>query len=316
LDGTDQPLDVTAAKRRIRRAFDRASPSYDAAAVLQTRMRDLLLERLDLTDLAPRVVLDAGAGTGHAARALQRRYPRAQVIALDFSLGMLRSAGRQRAWLRPFARLCADADRLPLADGSVDLVISNCMLPWCDLDAVLGECRRVLAPRGLLSFTTFGPDTLRELRAAAERAAERRPAVAVAGDGAPGYSASGDPQFIDMHDVGDALVRAGFAAPVLDVDRYTLQYATLARLIDDLKATGQRAAAAPHRKGLAGRAAFNALEAAYETFRTDGHLPATYEVVFGQAWTPLDAPRRAAGDGAALVSLEDVRRQLADRRKP
>ncbi len=278
----------------VRRSFDRASLGYDAAAVLQAEVRDVLLDRLALTELAPRVAVDVGAGTGHASRALKRRYPAAHVIALDFSAGMLRAAGRQRAWLKPFSRVCAAAERLPLADSSVDLIVSNFMLQWTDLDAVLEEFRRVLAPRGLLSFTTLGPDSLRELRNAwAQVDAHTRVG-----------------QFMDMHDVGDALVRAGFAAPVLDVDRYTLFYDDVRRLAADLKAIGARNATAGRPKGLTTPRKFAAMQAAYERHREAGRLPATYEVVFGQAWAPLSAaaPRREGTD--THVSLDDLKRQL------
>ena len=282
----------------VRRSFDRASASYDAAAVLQSEVRKLLLDRLDLTDLSPRVAVDAGAGTGHASRALKLRYPDAQVIALDASLGMLRTAGRQRSWLRPFARVCADAERMPLPDGSVDLILSNFMMQWNDLDAVLAEFRRVLAPRGFLSFTTFGPDTLRELRAAWLQVDSHARVI----------------QFIDMHDIGDALVRAGFAAPVLDVDRYTLSYADVRGLAADLKAIGAHNAAAGRPKGLTTPRKFAAMRAAYEAHRQDGRLPATYEVVFGQAWTPAVASRPTAED--VHVSLDDLKRQVRARRAP
>jgi malonyl-CoA O-methyltransferase len=284
---------------RVRRAFDRAATNYDAAAVLHAEVRDNLLERLDLMALAPRVVVDAGAGTGHASRALKRRYPKALVIALDFSPCMLQAAGRQQSWLRRFARLCADAERLPLADGSVDLILSNLMLQWCNPDPVFAEFRRVLAPHGLLSFTTLGPDTLRELRSA-WREVDSRTHVH---------------QFIDMHDVGDALVRGGFAAPVLDVERYTLTYLDVRRVAADLKATGAHNATSGRARGLTGRRQFAALQSAYERFRQDGRLPATYEVVFGHAWTPGGAAPRSSQD-SSTVSLEDIKRQLRERRRP
>jgi malonyl-CoA O-methyltransferase len=288
-------------KAWVRRSFDRASATYDAAAVLQAEVRELLLSRLDLTDLAPRVVIDIGTGTGHAGRALKRRYPGARVVAVDSSFGMLRAARRHQSWLRPVAMLCADAERLPLPDGSVDLVLSNFLLEWSDPDAVFAECRRVLAPRGLLSFTTLGPDTLQELRAAWATAAAPR-----------GRFGTRVNRFIDMHDLGDALVRAGFAAPVLDVERYTLRYADVRRLAADLKALGARNATAGRPRGLTGPRMFAAMQAAYETYRTDGRLPATYEVVFGQAWTPSAQPAR---DGSAQVSLDEMRRQLKARRE-
>jgi len=285
---------------RVRRAFDRAAGTYDAAAVLQAQVRDDLLSRLDLMALAPRVVLDAGAGTGHGARALIRRYPKSLVIALDSSRGMLRAAGHQQPWLRRFSRVCADAVLLPLADGSVDLILSNLMLQWCEPDPVFAEFRRVLAPRGLLSFTTLGPDTLREFRSAWS-AVDSRTHVN---------------QFIDMHDIGDALVRGGFAAPVLDVERYTLTYPDVRRVAADLKATGARNATMGRARGLTGRAQFAALEAAYESFRHEGRLPATYEVVFGSAWTPGGGGARRGDQDGQSVSLEEIKRQLRARRRP
>ena len=294
MSGVVYPLDKT----WLRRSFDRASGSYDDAAVLQAEVRAVLLERLELTDLSPGRVLDAGAGTGHAASALKRRYADAHIIALDSSLGMLRVAAGRQSWFRPFTRLCADAEQLPLPDGSVDLIVSNFMLQWSDPDAVFAEFRRVLAPRGFLSFTTLGPDTLRELRAAWLQA----------GGGAGDRVIA----FIDMHDLGDALVRAGFAAPVLDVERYILKYADVHRLAQDLKATGARNPLAGRPKGLTGPRRFAAMQAAYERLRSDGRLPATYEVIFGQAWAPASAQRPSA-DGSQ-VSLDDMKRQLRNRR--
>lgn len=282
---------------RVRRAFDRAAATYDGAAVLHTEVRGNLLARLDWVTLTPRVVLDAGAGTGHAALALKRRYPKALVIALDASPAMLQAAGRRRSWLRRFERLCADAARLPVASASVDLIVSNLMLQWCDPDAVFAEFRRVLAPRGLLCFTTLGPDTLRELRLAWQDVDSRTHVN----------------QFIDMHDIGDALVRGGFAAPVLDVERYTLNYVDVRRVAADLKATGAHNATMGRPRGLTGRRGFAALTASYEAFRQDGRLPATYEVVFGHAWTPDAAPPGMFADGSA-ISLDEVRRQLRARR--
>src|SRR5271163_121494 len=213
--------------RRVRRSFDRAAKTYDAAAVLHAEVRENLLQRLQLVTLVPGVVLDAGAGTGFGSRALKRLYPKALVVGLDSSLQMLKVAAKQQSWLRPFDRVCGDAQALPLAEGSVDLLVSNLMLQWCDPDAVFAEFRRVLKPQGLLTFSAFGPDTLRELRSA----------------WAEVDSHSHVHQFIDMHDLGDALIRSGFASPVLDVERLTLKYLDVRAVAADLKATGARNAA-------------------------------------------------------------------------
>jgi malonyl-CoA O-methyltransferase len=282
--------------RWVQRSFDRAADGYDSAAVLHTEVRKGLLERLELMAISPRVILDAGAGTGHASRALKNRHRKALVIALDFSAQMLRIAARQQSWLRRFSRLCADAQSLPLADGSVDLIVSNLMLQWCDPDSVLAEFRRVLAPQGLLCFSTLGPDTLRELRGAWAQA----------------DASSHVHAFLDMHDVGDAVVRAGLASPVLDVERFTLSYRDFRGVAADLRATGARNATVSRQKGLSSPRKFAAMQAAYERFRQDGRLPATYEVVFAHAWAPAARTQRRPDDAA--VPLDEMKRQLKLRR--
>jgi malonyl-CoA O-methyltransferase len=177
---------------------------------------------------------------------------------------------------------------MPLADASVDLIFSNLMLQWCDVpDMALREFQRVLKPRGLLTFSTFGPDTLMELRAA-WAAADQRSHVS---------------RFIDMHDLGDALVRARLAEPVLDVERFTLTYDTAVALMRDLKAIGAQNATAGRAAGLTGRATFATVTQAYERFRVDGRLPATYEVVLGQAWGAI--PR----DGEVRIPLSQISRR-------
>jgi malonyl-CoA O-methyltransferase len=281
--------------RRVRAAFDAAAADYDAVAVVQAEVRARLLERLELFKLAPRRILDAGCGTGHGTRALLRHYRRAGIVALDLAPGMLAQARRQRPWLRRLDPLCADAAAIPLADASVDLVFSNLMLQWCnEPDGVFREFRRVLRPGGLLLFTTFGPDTLRELRAAWS-----------AGDGHTHVS-----RFIDMHDLGDALVRAGLADPVMDAEHLTLTYADLRSLMRDLKTMGAGNATAGRNRGLTGRQRLAAAEAHYETLRRDGRLPATWEVVYGHAWAPAaGTPMGPGPDGAVTVPLAEIGRR-------
>ena len=286
------PFDIDVA--RVRRSFGRAARDYDAAAVLQARVRNELLERLDVVRLEPSVVLDLGAGTGHASIALKRRYRTSQVVALDLADGMLREAGRRQTLLRRFRRVCATAGALPLRDASVDLIFSNLMLQWCqDPDTVFRECRRVLKPGGLLTFTTFGPDTLVELRRAW-----------AAADGHTHVN-----RFIDMHDLGDALVRSGFAEPVLDVERFTLTYAEVRDLMRDLKAIGAHNATAGRPRGLTGKGDLARMTTAYETFRRDGRLPATHEVTYGQAWRPVDTLRGTRVPGEVAVPIGQIGRR-------
>jgi malonyl-CoA O-methyltransferase len=283
------PFDLDPA--RVRRSFDRASAHYDRAAVLQAQIREQLLQRLELVRLRPQVVVDAGSGTGHASLALKRRYPQACVVALDLSTQMLRESKRRQRWFRRFERVGGDAGRMPFADGSVDLIFSNLMLQWCNLDAAFGEVRRVLKPHGLFTFTTFGPDTLVELRRAWSSV-----------DGQVHVN-----QFLDMHDIGDALVRAGLAEPVLDVERYTLTYPDALALMRDLKAIGAHNVAAGRPAGLTGRGRLARMCAAYEAYRRDGRLPATYEAVFGQAWgRPASAAR--GREGETVIPIGSIRR--------
>jgi malonyl-CoA O-methyltransferase len=269
--------------RRVGRSFSAAAGRYDESARLQRDVRNELLERLDLLRIRPARVLDLGAGTGQAARALATRYPEAAVLALDLAPGMLSAAGGRHDEL-PFMRLASDAGALPLADASFDMVVSSLMLQWCnDPDLVFRECRRVLRPGGVLHLATLGPDTLVELRRAWSAADVRHAHVS---------------RFIDMHDLGEAMVRAGFAEPVLDVERHVLHYRDARDLMRDLKAIGAGNAAVGRPRGLTGRAALGRMLQAYERHRADGQLPATYEVVYAQAWAPerARAPRDPRGE--------------------
>jgi malonyl-CoA O-methyltransferase len=277
--------------RAVRRSFDRASGTYDAAAVVQAEIRSRLLERLDVVRLDPAAVLDLGAGTGHASRELKRRYPSAQVLALDSSLPMLRESGRQQRWLRRFVPVCADAHRLPLRSQSLDLVLSNLLVEWChDPDAVFAEVARVLRPRGLFTFTTVGPDTLKEVRDLWR--------------GVDGFTHVH--RFIDMHDFGDALLRAGFAEPVMDTERLTVTYPNLTALVDELRGSGARNLAQGRPRGLTGRTRGDLLRTRSEAVTTKGPLRISVEVIHGHAWSVDRTGSRRAGD-EVLVPIERLR---------
>jgi malonyl-CoA O-methyltransferase len=281
-------------RQRVRASFDRASAGYEHAAALQARVRAELLERLELFKLSPRVALDLGAGTGQGAQALRALYRRSAILAIDSAPGMLRAARRRSGLFRRFERILADAARLPLATASVDLVFSNLMLQWCDeLAAPLAEARRVLAPGGLFALSTFGPDTLHELRAAWAEADDD----------------SHVNRFLDLHDVGDALVRAGFAEPVLDVERVVLTYPDTTALMRDLKAIGAHNATRGRPRGLTGRARMEKMRVAYERFRRDGRLPASFEVVYATAWGGGDRAVDSVHDGEARIPVAAIRRR-------
>jgi malonyl-CoA O-methyltransferase len=281
--------------RQARRAFERAARAGADAAVLQAEVERRMLERLDFVRLQPRRILDAGCGTGRGLGLLRRRYPRADLLGVDFARDAVRAARHgesliSRAWrlLGGSARLelCADFSRLPLRAGCVDMVWSNLALAWAaDPLAALRELHRVLASGGLLMFSSYGPDTLKQLRTAF-------------GAGSPGRHVH---SFADMHDVGDMLVSGGFAEPVMDMERITLTYPDVPALARDLKASGQTCAADDRRRGLMGRAAWRMMLDAYERERESGSLPATVEVVYGHAWK---GEPRVVADGRQIVKWE------------
>lgn len=283
-------------KRRLRASFEHAAATYDAAAVLQREIADRLLARLEVVRLRPRVILDLGCGTGYGLRQLGRRYPRARLLGLDIAETMVRRARAQSGlWGRMTGRCafaCGDAERLPLAPGSVDMVVSNLSLQWCDPPAVFAEVGRVLRPGGLLMFSSFGPDTLRELRAAWGTV-----------DAAPHVHG-----FIDMHDLGDMLVHAGFADPVMDMEHLTLTYASVQAVMRDLKQLGAHNVALSRARGLTGKSRFARFSAAYESQARDGKIPATYEVVYGHAWAPEAVLARARA-GVGVVSVGRIGRR-------
>lgn len=259
-------------KRKTRQGFERAADTYDANAVLQREVGNRLLERLDFIKLQPETLLDIGCGTGVLTEQLLKRYKKARVIGLDLAYNMVQKTRQRGGWLRRPVGVCADASQLPFKAQSVDMLISNLMLQWCnDLPAVFREFVQVLKPQGLLMFATFGPDTLKELRRSWGQV-----------DGFTHTS-----RFADMHDVGDALMQAGFRDPVVDMEVITLTYPNVRDLLRDLKGIGANNATQGRNQGLTGKAHMRAFEQAYEQFRlADGTYPATYEVVYGHAWAP------------------------------
>ena len=245
----------------IKSAFNKASNQYDAHALLQKEIAIRLNAKLDVIAGNSEVIVDLGAGTGLLSQQLSKRFPDSQLVCLDFAQTSLKNNPSKN-------RLCGDAYQLPLADNSVDMIISSLMMQWCpDLKTLLDECFRVLKPEGLFLFSTFGPDTLKELK--------RSWSVV---DSNPHVN-----EFTDMHDIGDQMLQSGFQSPVMEMERLTLTYDKVIDLMHDLKGIGAQTVH-NRSKSLTGKTKFNKMIEMYESYRKDDKLPATYEVIYGHAW--------------------------------
>jgi malonyl-CoA O-methyltransferase len=278
-------------KRAVRRSFERAAATYDRHSVLQREVGDRLVAHLEGINIAPKRVLDLGCGTGAGFDLLASRFFHFEIFGLDIAYPMLQRARRRASFVHRHlfkSRLprlvCGDAESLPLATGSMQLVFSNLALQWCRPDRVFPEAARVLESEGLFIFSTFGPDTLKELRAAFAKV-----------DAVEHVNT-----FIDMHDLGDALVHAGFADPVMEMEVVTLEYSTVRDVARDLQAIGARNSMPGRPRGLGGRRHWERVVEAYESHRRDGVLPATYEVIYGHAWK---VPPKKTADGRQVIGF-------------
>ena len=266
-------------KRHLRNAFERAATGYDQAAVLQREVSNRMLSRLEYIKYLPDIILDAGSGTGYGSQQLAKRYPASQLIAVDIAWAMLSHARPDASWWQRWLLLhkpqtcyvCADIEQFPVKDDSVGMVWSNLALQWCnDLNHTFSEINRVLHTNGLFMFSTFGPDTLKELRQSFVQV----------------DTFSHVNRFVDMHDIGDLLVHNGFATPVMDMEYITLTYPDVMSVMRDLKAIGAHNVTQGRRQGLTGKNLWKKAMDQYERLRQDGKLPATFEVVYGHAWKP------------------------------
>lgn len=261
-------------KQQMRAAFDQSAEHYDAVAILQREVADRLLERLELLKMKPNRILDLGSGTGYCTTALATHYPKARITAIDLAHAMSR---KTRSHFSKWSRLrrghqfvCGDAESLPFADQSFDMIFSNLAIQWCgDLAQTFSEMKRVLKPGGVVLFTTLGPDTLKELRASWAAVDEQ---VHIN-------------TFLDMHDVGDAMLHSRLAEPVMDMEHLTMTYDDAMTLMRDLKTLGAHNVNPGRKHGLTAPKKLKAVIDFYEQFRnTDQLLPASYEVVYGHAW--------------------------------
>lgn len=279
--------------RDVRRRFDRAATSFDSADFVHAVTRDGLLARLEPLVLDAKDILDLGSATCSAERSLRKRFARARIISLDISRNMLRQGRRKRSWISRATGVRsvyvqADASQLPFTDQSIDLVFSN-QLPSCisDPDLVFAEVARVLRKGGVFAFASLGPDSLLEISRAWSEV-DRYAHVN---------------RFPDMHDIGDALVRAGLHDPVLDVDRLTVSYENPSKLFADLTSVGARNALRQRNTSLTGRQRFGKMLAALQGNSDDGKIVLELELVYGHCWGggPRSDPSNFRIDASAIA---------------
>lgn len=283
-------------KQRIRDDFSQAANSYDAAAIVQHEICDRTLERVDMLKLQPATILDIGTGTGRSLLGLRSRFPASSIFACDIALPMLHQC-RENLVIKDARRLiCNDAELLPIADESIDLIFSTSTFQWCaDLNQVLSECKRVLCLNGALIFSTFGPDTLLQLRNSWAQVDDRQHVH----------------DFMDMHHIGDMMLAMQLLDPVVDMQIIDIHYQSLRQLLQDLKDTGSRGkfttSESNKSPGLMSKEKYQRLVQAYEEYREDGSLPVSYEVIYGYARKSANI-QKAGKDNEVRIPVSSIKK--------
>jgi len=277
-------------EEQLRAVYERQAPRYDQHAVLEREVADRLLERVEFQKREPMRIMDLGCGTGYCAATLKKRYRKAEVVGVDFALAMCRLVARKSTFMRPLRVVCANVSSLPFASASVDLLVANLSLQWtADLPAMFNGLRRILKPGGLLLFSIPGTDSLKELKMACQ---------------ASGYEDSVR-EFMDMHDLGDALMAAGFREPVMDAETITLAYRDQATLLQEIQAVGAASYCRDFEKILSKA---GEIAATYPVDRQSGSWPLSWEIVYGAAFGPEEGqPVRHGGTETATFSVEALR---------
>ncbi|HLF30466.1 MAG TPA: methyltransferase domain-containing protein [Xanthomonadales bacterium] len=270
----------------VQLAFDRVAKDYDRYAALEREVGSRLLERLTFQKRPPARILDLGCGTGDCSAALKRLYRKADVIGLDASRGMLGQLRRKSGFPRPLRAVCADYSRLPFAARTADLLFSNLALQWCrNFHDLAAEFRLVLKPDGMFVFSTLGPDSFKELRAAAGP------------DGIRGFT--------DQHDIGDALQAAGFQQAVMDSERITLEFQHFDALLREVENSG----ASTHFADWSGF--IQTCRPMHDSSRNPERArayPLTYEIAYGLAFGPEEGqPVKTREGDVASFSVDSLR---------
>jgi malonyl-CoA O-methyltransferase len=277
----------------IRKAFDKAAEDYETRAVIQNEIGERLFERLEYIKIAPKTILDLGSGSGRFSQLLQKRYPKATLVSLDLSPQMLLHSRKKQGWLSKWPLVCANMNALPFANGSFDLVFSNQAVHWSeDLPQLLEEIMRVMNIGGCLLLSTLGPDTFKEMRDVFSQI--------------DNYSHTNT--FLDMHDLGDIMLKAKCLDPVIDMEMLSVHYSTISDLLHSIKAQGVRNIHPQRKPGLSGKAFIEQFTSLYQkNHALDDKYPLQYEVIYAHAWR--GAQRLDQGVQETMIPISSLRKK-------
>ena len=277
----------------ISKAFHRHALEYERSAKVQLEIGKRLFARLQYLKIAPKRILDLGCGPGSFLPDLAALYSGAQVIGLDLVPAMLKQAEKKQGWRRKWSVVAADMIEMPFPDHAFDLIFANQVIHWGNpLQEVMRELNRVLQVGGCLMFSTLGPYTFSELKTAWSTVNH--------------YAHAND--FIDMHDLGDILIKEYFADPVIDMEMLNVHYESLQQLVDALQQQGVRNINPRRNQGLTGKNAWQQFNHNYDRLKTaEGKYPLSYEVVYGHAWKGLK--RKTASGTESFISVSDIRKR-------
>lgn len=293
MDENAHPMPHASRQKQIIRNFNKAAATFDATAFFFSEINQKALQRLDVISIQPKRILDCGCGTGIGSQGLLKKYKKAEVVSFDLSQKMIEKAKKKKSWRQNNYFVCGSAEKLPFANDSFDFVYANLMLHWCeDIQQVFSEWQRVLSPNGLLMFSVFGPDTCKELLQATHVI---NPTQSVQG-------------FIDMHDLGDALLKNQLLDPVLDVENVQINYPNEALLLQELRSVGGRNLHPERQKGLFGKNYLSKLKTELAEFKSShGKIPLSLEVIFGHAWSG-NAKRSVRAGNQIEIPIVSIKR--------
>ncbi len=280
------------------RNFNKSARKFNDSDVLYSEIRKRLLDRLIFFNLNPQLILDIGSATGKGAVNLSEIFPESEIIAIDNSINMNKLSSSSYSKVDNINVLLGDAEKLPIRDNCVDLVFANLLLPWCNIDFVFNEISRTLKNGGLFLFSSFGPDTLVELRRAWHSIDDYIHVHA----------------FFDMHDIGDILLKFNLVDPVLDVNKIYINYDNITKLISDIKGCGASNVAQGKRTSLTGKDKWKSFCSNFELNRENSKLNVTIEAIFGHAWC-IEKKEKYGDLDTQVISLEGIMDYKKNNRK-